>query len=169
MVIKKENFNKAKGEFISLILILFLLAAFLCYEAFESRSDFKTTSGRVTGKGYRKERTRGLNHTYYYYFSLNSHPQEFGISTNKELEVILDPKFKGLNIGDIIKVTYTDNNATKNSSVNLGVGEIEREGIVLYSRIFTSPWNGRMKLSLTLLILGMSLMGLFFYIRSIAV
>jgi hypothetical protein len=139
----------------------FMLFAFvLIWDAFKTREDFKVISGQVIEEGNTKiKMIRGNNYSDAYYFRLTNHGQLFGVATDKNGVPTLDESFKGLNVGDIVKVTYEENWATDNERVNLVVHEIVRADKVLYDNIPTTYWNGRMRVGLVCLTIGLSLIG----------
>ncbi len=134
-------------------------AFFLIKDSFKTRDDFKVITGQVIEEGNTKiKMIRGNNYSNAYYFRLSNHGQLFGVGTNKDGIPILDNSFKGLNVGDIVQVTYEENWATENERVNQLVHEIVRADKVLYDNVPRTYWNGRMKIGLVCLTIGLSLL-----------
>jgi len=151
-----EGYKYAKWLLIALIGMLMFFAFLLLKDSFKTRNDFIVITGQVTEKGNTKiKMIKGNNYSYAYYFGLSTHHQLFGVGTNKIGIPILDSSFKGIEKGETIQVTYEENWATKKEHINLLVHEIVRDGKVLYDNIPRTYWNGRMKLGLICLILGL--------------
>jgi hypothetical protein len=150
-----KGYKYAKWLLIALIGMLLFFAYVLIKDSFNTRKDFIILTGQVSEKGNTKIKTiKGNNYSYTYYFRLSTHHQLFGIGTNEIGIPILDSTFKGLEIGETIQVTYDENWATKNEDINLLIHEIVRDGKVLYNNIPQTYWNGRMKVGLICLLLG---------------
>ncbi|UXE67292.1 MAG: hypothetical protein KA713_10055 [Chryseotalea sp. WA131a] len=141
-----------------LIVMLFVMFYFFAYslikDSFKTRKDFKVISGRVTEEGNTKVKGVRGGYSNVYYFGLTNHHQFLGVGTNEKLIPILDDNFRGLKVGDSIRVTFEENWATKDEPVNQVVKEIVRDGKVIYDIMPRTIWNGRMKLGLICLTIG---------------
>ena len=72
-----------------------------------------------------------------------------------------------MNVGDVIQVTFEENWATNNEPVNQLVQEIVRNGEVLYDCVPTGNfWNGRMKVGLVSLIVGLVLLAILVFFEA---
>ena len=166
MKFNPEHYKEAKWKFWLFIGFFLFLALFLIKDSFKTRNDFKVIIGKVTEQGNtRIKMVQGFSYSHAYYFRLSNHGQLFGVGTNDEGIPILDSSFKGLNVGDIVQVTYEENWATKNQRVNQVVHEIVREGNVLYDNIPGTYWNGRMKIGLVCLAIGVCLLTVAFILN----
>ncbi len=140
-------------------------AYFLIKDSFKTRDDFKVITGTVTEHGNTSIKYKATS--YVYYFRLSNHLQPLGIGTDEDGKPILDKSFQGVNVGDVIQVTFEENWATNNEPVNQLVQEIVRNGEVLYDCVPTGNfWNGRMKVGLVSLIVGLVLLAILVFFEA---
>lgn len=163
MKFNPEGYRQARWMFLAVILMFWFFAFALIKDAFKTRTDFKVITGLVREEGDTKVKGKGNNYSNVYYFKLSTHGQLLGIGTDKNKIPILDTNFKGLRVGDSIRVTFEENWATEKEPVNQVVHEIVRNDKVLYDNIPRTSWNGRMKVGLICSAIGLSVMtGLLF-------
>jgi hypothetical protein len=135
MKFSPEGYREARWMFLVVILMFWFFAFTLIKDAFKTRTDFKVISGLVTEEGDTKVKGKGNNYSNVYYFKLSTHGQLLGVGTDKNKIPILDKTFKGLRVGDSIRVTFEENWATEKEPVNQVVHEIVRDDKVLYDNI----------------------------------
>lgn len=151
--INYENYKIKRNQALFFSIGLWLLALIIINDAFKMRDDFQTLSGKVIEKGNTVIKSPKSNQ-HFYYFKLDTNNEYYGIRTDENKIPILAKKFTGLNIGDLIQISFDTNVFNKNNPIKT-VDEIKRNSELLYDNIPTSFWNGRFRTGIILFIIGL--------------
>ncbi|MBP6935272.1 MAG: hypothetical protein KBB61_06885 [Paludibacteraceae bacterium] len=159
----EEDYKYRKSYVFIPMIFFFILSFWMFYDSFKTVDSVENATGIIVDKGVKKERYKGNNYRFTFYFRINNKDQYFGIFLGSGDNAIKEGDYYDdlIKIGEPITVYYDNNLITKSENITRVIYRLDYNG----KTIIETNQNGRRIVGLVSLGIGLMFLWMRFWLK----
>lgn len=159
----EEDYKYRKSCIFIPMIFFFILSFWMIYDSFKTIDSVENATGIIVEKGVKKERYKGNNYRFTFYFRIDNKDQYFGIFLGSGDNAIKEGDYYNdlIKIGEPITVYYDNNLITKSENITRLIYRLDYNG----KTIIKTNQNGRRILGLSSLGIGLIFLWMRFWLK----
>jgi hypothetical protein len=159
----EEDYKYRKSFIFIPMMFFFLLSIWMMYDSFKTIDSVERATGIIIEKGVKKEKYKGNNYRFTFYFRIDNQDQYFGIFLGSGNEAIKEGNHYNelIKLDEPITVYYDNNLITEDENITRLIYRLDYKG----KTIIETNQNGRRIVGLVSLGIGLMFLWMRFWLK----
>jgi len=159
----EEDYKYRKSYIFIPMIFFFILSFWMIYDSFKTVDSVENATGIIVDKGVNKERYKGNNYRFTFYFRIDNKDQYFGVFLGSGDNAIKEGDYYNdlIKIGEPITVYYDNNLITKSENITRLIYRLDYKG----ETIIKTNQNGRRIVGLVSLGIALMFLWMRFWLK----